>query len=73
MRGGTVARATHTFHGVESGDPFDVYYLGVDDGTSDWNHGREVPRDVYEDLPDRTPVDAMVSGGGKYLYAISTH
>ena len=68
----TIARTTETFHGVESGDPFDLYYLGIDNGTSDWYIGWEVPKAVYEDLPDGTPVEAVVSGDGRYLYRIRT-
>jgi hypothetical protein len=70
--GVTIARTTETFHGVESGDPFDLYYLGIDNGTSDWYIGWEVPKAVYQDLPDGTPVEAVVSGDGRYLYSIRT-
>jgi hypothetical protein len=72
VRGVTAARMVRTFHGVESGDPFDLHYLAVDDGTSDELHGWEVPHEVYEALRDGTPVEAIVSGDGRYLYTLTT-
>jgi len=53
-------------------EPFDLYYLSVDDGTRDRYDGWEVPFEVHQLLPDGTPVEAVVSGDRRYLYTIST-
>ncbi|GFJ82655.1 hypothetical protein [Phytohabitans houttuyneae] len=72
VRGVTVARLTRTYHVEETGEPYDVHYLSVDDGTRDEFPGWEVPKDVYDALPDGTPADALVSGDRRYLYTLVT-
>ena len=79
VRGVTVGRTTRTFRTIPPPDylagdsePFDLYYLSVDDGTRDRYDGWEVPFEVHQLLPDGTPVEAVVSGDRRYLYTIST-
>jgi hypothetical protein len=72
VAGVVVARTIRTFHHWETREPYDIYFLGVDDGTVDESYGWQIPRDVYIALPDGTPVEAIVSRDGRYLYTLFT-
>jgi hypothetical protein len=53
-----------------SGDPYPLYYVGVDDGSSVTLVGWEVPEETYLTLAPGTVVEAAVAGDGRHLSAI---
>lgn len=67
-----VGRLVRTYRHWETDEPYDIHFLGVDDGTSDEPYAWDVPREVHAALPDGTRVEAVVSGDGRYLYTLTT-
>jgi hypothetical protein len=70
LHGIVVDRRIHTVWGESTDKPSPYWNIAVDDGTSDDIPGWEVPQEVCDDLSPGTVVEATVSRGGGYLYAI---
>jgi hypothetical protein len=72
VRGVAVACQVRTFHHWETREPYDIHFVGVDDGTSDECYGWEVPHEVHQAVVDGTRVEVVVSGDRRYLYTLDT-
>ncbi|HET9517341.1 MAG TPA: hypothetical protein VFO77_06420 [Actinoplanes sp.] len=51
-------------------DPYTTYFIAVDTGTATV-YGWEVDQQLYESMPDGTPVRATTSADRQYLYRLS--
>jgi hypothetical protein len=71
VRGVVVGRHSRPWRSVVDDEPYDLYYLAIDDGTREMIEGWEVPRHVFDLFPPGVEAEAVVSDDGRYPYSIA--